>query len=99
MSVATEEDVVTEPTDGTTTDNLPKVIVFNDNVHTFDDVINQVIKANAAVGVSMTQEQGEAIAMEVHTRGKAVAYGGEMEKCIIVSGILEEILLNTQIEV
>ena len=94
----TEEILDVETTDGTTTSDTPKVIVFNDNVHTFDDVINQCIKANAAVGVSMTHAQADAIAQEVHTKGKAVAYGGEMEKCIAVSAILEAIALHTQIE-
>ena len=35
---------------------------------------------------------------EVHVNGKAVVYTGELKDCLIVSGILEEILLHTQIE-
>jgi hypothetical protein len=37
--------------------------------------------------------------MEVHTNGKAVVFGGELARCMEVSGILEEIKLMTQIEV
>jgi hypothetical protein len=37
--------------------------------------------------------------MEVHTNGKAVVFGGELLRCMEVSGILEEIKLMTQIEV
>jgi ATP-dependent Clp protease adapter protein ClpS len=94
----TEEVLDTETTDGTSTGEMPRVILFNDEVHTFDDVINQVIKANGAVGVTVSQAQAEGIAQEVHTKGKAIAYGGEMENCIVVSTILEEIALHTMIE-
>lgn len=82
----TEEDVgIQEPA---------KVILFNDDIHTFDEVITQLIKATRCA-----QEKAEALAWEVHTRGRAVVYVGEMMRCVEVSGILEEIQLMTQIEV
>ena len=71
-----------------------KVILFNDDVHTFDEVIGQLIKATKC-----THEKAEALAWEVHTNGKAVVFGGELNKCVEVSSILEEIQLMTQIEV
>ena len=71
-----------------------KVILFNDEVHTFDEVIGQLIKATQC-----TNEKAEALAWEVHTRGKAVVFVGELPRCMEVSGILEEIDLMTQIEV
>jgi len=71
-----------------------KVILFNDEVHTFDDVIGQLIKA---LGCDVAK--AESFAWEVHTNGKAVVYQGEMAKCVEVSGVLEEIELMTQIEV
>ncbi|MFI5252830.1 MAG: ATP-dependent Clp protease adaptor ClpS [Bacteroidota bacterium] len=71
-----------------------KVILFNDEVHTFDEVISQIIKAT---GCDTTR--AEALTWEVHNTGKAVVYEGEMPKCIQVSGVLEEIELMTQIEV
>ena len=71
-----------------------KVILFNDEVHTFDDVIGQLIKATAC-----TQAQAEAWAWEVHTSGKANVFEGTMTDCLRVSAILEEIALHTQIEV
>lgn len=86
-------DVEQETTDGTTLDEPAKVLLFNDNVHTFEDVIVQLMKA-----IHCTPEQGEAYAWEVHTRGKACVYTGEMVECIRVSNILEEIALHTQIE-
>lgn len=71
-----------------------KVILFNDDVHTFEEVIGQLIKA-----IRCTESKAEALAWEVHTTGKAVVYTGELIKCMEVSSILEEIALMTQIEV
>jgi ATP-dependent Clp protease adaptor protein ClpS len=71
-----------------------KVILFNDEVHTFDEVISQIIKATRC-----TSERAEALAWEVHTTGRAVVFAGELSRCMQVSGILEEIYLMTQIEV
>jgi len=71
-----------------------KVILFNDDVHTFEEVIGQLIKA-----IKCTESRAEALAWEVHSNGKAIVYAGEMIKCVEVSSILEEIALMTQIEV
>jgi len=71
-----------------------KVILFNDEVHTFEEVINQIIKATGC-----DSQTAEALTWEVHSAGKANVFEGEMVRCIQVSGILEEIDLMTQIEV
>lgn len=71
-----------------------KVILFNDDVHTFDEVIDQLIKATACA-----REKAEALAWEVHSRGKAMVFTGELQRCVQVSSVLEEIQLMTQIEV
>ena len=86
-------DIVTEVTDGTETDQPYKVILFNDEVHTFEEVITQLQKA-----IRCSREKGEALAWEVHTRGKACVYTGTMNVCLRVSAVLEEIALHTQIE-
>lgn len=81
-----EEEVITEePT---------KVILFNDEDHTFDEVITQLIKA-----LKCTSQHAESLAWDVHNNGKAAVFTGEMIKCMEVSGVLEEIKLLTQIEV
>jgi ATP-dependent Clp protease adapter protein ClpS len=77
-----------------TTATPAKVILFNDDIHTFDEVIGQLIKA-----IHCDSQGAEAIAWEVHTKGKAAVFEGEMPECLRVSGILEEIALHTQIEV
>lgn len=75
------------------TDEPAKVILFNDDVHTFDEVIGQLIKA-----LRCTQSRAEGLAAEAHTNGRAMVYSGELIRCMEVSHILEEIQLMTQIE-
>jgi ATP-dependent Clp protease adapter protein ClpS len=70
-----------------------RVILFNDSGHSFDEVIEQLIKA-----VGCTQEQAEAMTFEVHVRGKAAVYEGQVTECLRVSTVLEEIALRTRIE-
>ena len=71
-----------------------KVILFNDEVHSFDEVIDQIIKA-----IRCDTAKAEALTWEVHNSGKAVVFEGVMNDCMQVSSILEEIALHTQIEV
>jgi ATP-dependent Clp protease adaptor protein ClpS len=71
-----------------------KVILFNDEVHSFDEVIGQIIKATGC-----ETSKAEALTWEVHTSGKAMVFEGQMDNCLKVSHILEEIALNTQIEI
>ncbi len=70
-----------------------RVILYNDEIHTFEEVIFQVMKAT---GCSV--EQAEAHAWAVHTEGKDRVYEGEFEDCFRVQGILREIGLVTEIE-
>ena len=70
------------------------VILFNDEIHTFDEVIGQLIKA-----LRCDTAKAEALTWEVHSSGKAAVYTGSMTECLQVNGVLEEIALNTQIEV
>ncbi len=85
---------VEEQDEDTATQEPAKVILFNDDVHTFDEVIGQLIKA-----IHCDSTRAEAIAWEVHTQGKAMVYEGPMPECLKVSHVLEEIELHTQIEV
>ena len=71
-----------------------KVILFNDEIHTFEEVIGQLIKA-LQCGVT----KAEALTWEVHSSGKATVFEGPMDNCVKVSSVLEEIALHTQIEI
>lgn len=77
----------------TTLDTPCRVILFNDEIHTFDEVIGQLIKATGC-----SSARAEALAWEVHTKGKAVCFEGALGDCLRVSGVLEEIGLHTQVE-
>ena len=70
-----------------------RVVLFNDDWHTFEEVIAQIIKATKCSFIEARDKT-----FEVHVSGKAVVYSGEMADCLRVSGILEEILLHTQIQ-
>jgi len=70
-----------------------KVILYNDEDHTFDEVIFQIMYATGC-----SEGEAEDLTGEVHFRGKAVVFEGAMDLCIRVSTKLEEIALHTQIE-
>lgn len=83
-----------EQVEEVSTQEPAKVILFNDDSHSFEEVVLQVMKALRCI-----QSKAEAITMEAHTNGKALVYTGEIFRCMEVSHILEEIQLMTQIEV
>lgn len=83
-------EVLTEDISGT--DLSSKVILYNDDWHTFEEVIAQLI-----IAVNCTFEQARSYAFEVHVKGKAIVYNGGLNECLKVSSILEEIALHTQI--
>ncbi|NIR49977.1 ATP-dependent Clp protease adaptor ClpS [candidate division KSB1 bacterium] len=69
------------------------VILCNDDIHTFDEVILQLQKATGCSTL-----EGTRIAMEAHFKGKAVAYEGDFEDCNRVAGVLREIGLIVEIQ-
>ena len=69
-----------------------RVILFNDDWHSFEEVISQIIKA-----IGCTFEQARDYTFEVHVKGKSIIFNGPMSKCLKVSSVLEEIALFTQI--
>ena len=69
-----------------------RVILFNDDWHTFDEVIDQLMKA-----INCSFDVARGFAFEVHVRGNAVVFTGDLQKCLRVSSVLEEIALHTQI--
>ncbi|MFH0990469.1 MAG: ATP-dependent Clp protease adaptor ClpS [bacterium] len=70
-----------------------KVLLYNDEIHTFEEVIHQIMKA-----IRCDSPTAEALTWEVHRNGKAVIFDGPMDECLKVSSVLEEIALHTQIE-
>jgi ATP-dependent Clp protease adaptor protein ClpS len=78
---------------GIDTNGNAQVILFNDDFHSFEDVINQLMRA-----VSCSAKQAENFAWEVHTNGKSKVYRGEMDEALHVSAVLQEINLKTEIQ-
>ena len=70
-----------------------RVILYDDDIHTFEEVIVQLVKATGC-----TAERAERHAWTVHTRGKDCVYQGEFFECFRVQGVLREIGLVTEIE-
>lgn len=69
-----------------------RVILYNDDWHSFDEVILQIMKA-----IQCTFEQARNKAFEAHVRGNSVIFNGKFIDCLKVSSVLEEIALRTQI--
>jgi ATP-dependent Clp protease adaptor protein ClpS len=69
-----------------------KVVLYNDDWHTFEEVIVQLMKA-----VKCSFEKARDYAFEVHVKGKSIVYTGSMKDCLNVSSVLQEIALDTQI--
>ena len=90
---APEIDVVVEEQEEEKLDEPWRVVLYNDSIHTFDEVIGQIIKAT---GCSVARAEDHA--WKVHTEGKAVVFEGAFENCFQVQGILREIQLVTEIE-
>lgn len=70
-----------------------RVILYDDDIHTFDEVIGQLIKA-----LGCSQEHAEKLTYKVHNEGKAEVYEGSFEDCFEVNGVLKEIQLVTEIK-
>ncbi len=86
-------DVIVDQETSSGLDNPWSVVLFNDHIHTFDDVIFQLIKATGC-----STGEAEKHAWQVHTRGKAGVFEGVFEKCFRVQSVLREIELVTEIQ-
>ena len=69
-----------------------RVVLFNCNCHTFDEVERQLIKA-----VRCSLAQARCWSSEVHSKGSAVVYKGPRERCEAVGGVLEDIRLTVKV--
>jgi len=70
-----------------------RLILYDDDIHTFEEVINQLIKA---LGCSVSK--AEELTFKVHDEGKAIVYVGSFEECLKINSVLQEIQLVTEIK-
>jgi ATP-dependent Clp protease adaptor protein ClpS len=68
------------------------VVLYNDDWHTFEQVIVQIMKA-----IQCDFEKARGFAFEAHVKGKSIVFNGQLSECLKVSSILEIIALHTQI--
>ncbi|MBI3296846.1 MAG: ATP-dependent Clp protease adaptor ClpS [Elusimicrobia bacterium] len=69
-----------------------RVVLFNCECHTFDEVERQLTKA-----VHCSLSQARAWSWEVHSKGCAVVYTGAQERCEAVAAVLEDIRLTVKV--
>lgn len=69
-----------------------KVVVFNDEVHSFEEVTMQLIKATGC-----TFDESVELTLLIHKEGQAIVFTGQLMECLNVSSIIEEINLKTKI--
>jgi len=69
------------------------VILFNDEHHNTVEVTIQIMKA-----INCGEDRARAIMLEAHKSGRSIVFTGHLERCELVSSILEEIRLGTKIE-
>lgn len=70
-----------------------KTILYNDDAHSMDEVVFQIMKA-----IHCDAGRASQIMMTAHNNGSAIVYTGSREKCELVSSVLEEIRLGTKVE-
>lgn len=70
-----------------------RVILYDDDWHTFDDVIGQLVKATGC-----SEAVAEAHAWTVHTQGRSQVFEGPRADCERVAGVLREIRLQVEVD-
>jgi ATP-dependent Clp protease adapter protein ClpS len=84
-------DDLTDIRDGITLHGPWIVILYNDEWHTFDEVVDILQKATGC-----TVDQGFAIAWRVHHEGRAICFSGTLEECERVAKIIASIRLQVE---
>ena len=74
-------------------DNPWKLILYDDDIHTFDEVIHQLVKA-----LGCSRGKAEELTYKVHNEGKATVFEGSFEECLKRNSVLQEIQLITEIK-
>jgi ATP-dependent Clp protease adapter protein ClpS len=70
-----------------------RVILYNDDFHSVDEVVLQLQKATGC-----DELQATLIMLEAHTKGRAICYKGRRDDCQKVCRILREIKLQCEVD-
>lgn len=79
--------------DGSGSGSDYRVILYDDDFHSYDEVVEQLVKATA-----YPFEQCVHIMMEAHHKGRAICYRGARAKCQRVTRVLREIRLQCEVD-
>ena len=90
---APDVDVLEETEEKDSVDTPWRLILYDDDIHTFDEVIDQLIKA-----LGCSTAKAEELTLKVHNDGKAVVFEGSFEECLKINSVLQEIQLITEIK-
>jgi ATP-dependent Clp protease adapter protein ClpS len=82
-----------ETASGTRAAKPARVILYNDDWHSFDDVIVQLVKAGAC-----GPAEAEIHAWTVHTQGRSLVFHGPRKDCERVVAVLREIRLQVELD-
>jgi ATP-dependent Clp protease adaptor protein ClpS len=69
------------------------VILYNCECHTFDDVIEVL-----CIATGCTVDQAAALALKVHTEGRAIVFDGERDECERVTEIIASVRLQVEMD-
>ena len=90
-TILPDYEILERPHESAGSDGPWVVILYNCDCHSFDEVILQLQKAT---GCSL--EKAMEIALEAHTRGRAIAYTGAAVDCERAAGVLRSIRLQVE---
>ena len=93
MKTGSLEAVVNETKPQEELGNPWQVLLFNDEVHSIDEVILQIQKAT---GYSL--EKAIELTLRVHQNGKALIFVGDKPECEKVAAVLKQIQLIVQMD-
>jgi len=68
-------------------------ILFNDETHSMDEVVDQIVKA-----IHCSPDRAAGIMLEAHKKGRAIVFTGHKERAEHVADVLEQIRLGTKVE-
>lgn len=86
-------DVTPDLDDGDSTGGAYRVILYDDDWHPIDQVIEQVVKACECGKIKAIK-----ITLDAHRKGRATCYKGNRGKCHKVAKVLREIRLQCEVD-
>ncbi|PRD54491.1 ATP-dependent Clp protease adaptor ClpS [Sphingobacterium gobiense] len=93
MSVETEQEAFTLEEILAVVQSSNRLILWNDEINTFDHVINCLMKH-----LQYSEEQAEQIAWKVHTKGKCAVLEGSLTEMEVYRKILKSEGLTVSVE-